>query len=366
MIDTTGIEIEESLNKYFLAVVKDFLIWTLLMSFLSLAFSFYGMGEYFYHLSFLLFLLSVFLFIVLKRRKICRKFLTRIIVIFIPLLLLVLCLVDDFLVPIKPFVYLFFAFFFIEIIRMAFILDSYIRSLLKKQQECQIVASFENRNRLLGKVSRSLLHDIATPVSILLGCLELSEGNKLGKREREDMHTNVRIAVNQMDVILHSTDFLMKRSSSVESFSIDECIEEIIALLGARIDEACILVERKYYAKDRIVGDRNVFLRVFLNILLNAVEELEKRDREERRISVKTSETPEFFTVCISDNGDGFDSKLQRVFNSEEFIFSGKDLDFGSGLVFVKYCMREIFHGDVKIESGKGEMRNCFRLSIPR
>ncbi|HKM19968.1 MAG TPA: HAMP domain-containing sensor histidine kinase [Candidatus Dojkabacteria bacterium] len=366
MSNRTSMKLEDSLNEYTLTVVKDLFLCTLVMSCLSLLLCFYGMGEHYYHLSCLFFLLAIFLFVVLKRRDKCGKFLTKMIAIFTPLLLLGLFLVDDFVISIKPLVYLYFTFFLIEIIRMAFLLDSYVRSLLKKQQEYQIVASFENRNRLLGKVSRSLLHDIATPVSILLGCLELSEGRKLSKIEREDLYTNVKIAVNQMDSILHSTDFLMKRSSSVESFSIDECIEEIVTLLRVRTDEACILVERNYHTKENITGDRNVFLRVFLNVFLNAIEELEKRKRDVRKISIKTSETPEFFTVYIFDNGDGFDSKLQRVFNNEEFIFSGKALDLGSGLVFVKYCVREIFNGDIKIENHKGEMRNCLKLVIPR
>jgi len=366
MSNRTSMKLEDSLNEYTLTVVKDLFLCTLVMSCLSLLLCFYGMGEHYYHLSCLFFLLAIFLFVVLKRRDKCGKFLTKMIAIFTPLLLLGLFLVDDFVISIKPLVYLYFTFFLIEIIRMAFLLDSYVRSLLKKQQEYQIVASFENRNRLLGKVSRSLLHDIATPVSILLGCLELSEGRKLSKIEREDLYTNVKIAVNQMDSILHSTDFLMKRSSSVESFSIDECIEEIVTLLRARTDEACILVERKYYAKENITGDRNVFLRVFLNVFLNAIEELEKRKRDVRKISIKTSETPNFFTVHISDNGDGLNPELQRIFNNEDFICSVKALDLGSGLVFVKYCMREVFNGDIKVESKKGEMKNCFTMLIPR
>lgn len=357
---------EKDLDRYTLAVVRDLLICKVCMLLLSSLLFLLKLEDYYYFITCFLFLSSVTLFLVLKRKKQQKCSLLKIYTISIPFLLLALLLVDDFFFSIKPLVYLFFAFFIIEVIRMGFLIHNYLNMILKKHKEYRIVTNFENRSNLLGKVSRSLLHDIATPVSILSGSCELLERECLSKREFEEFVSNVKIATNQLDVILHSTDFLMKRNSSLSSFSFDECIEEIITLLRGRIDSAGILIESRYSEKVKIDGDRNIFLRIFLNIFLNAVEELEKRNKDGKKIYVRVVCTSKYICVSVIDNGNGVDSKLKKMLNSEGFVMSEKKADVGSGLVFVKYCMKEVFGGKIRINYNKKEQENSVKLYFPR
>lgn len=357
---------EKDLDRYTLAVVRDLLICKVCMLLLSSLLFLLKLEDYYYFITCFLFLSSVTLFLVLKRKKQQKCSLLKMYTISIPFLLLALLLVDDFFFSIKPLVYLFFAFFIIEVIRMGFLIHNYLNMILKKHKEYRIVTNFENRGNLLGKVSRSLLHDIATPVSILSGSYELLERSNLNKKEYDIFLSNVKIAVDQLNVILHSTDFLMKESSLYTSFSFDECIEEIVALLKSRIDTASIVIERRYGKTVSVDGDRNIFLRIFLNIFLNAIEELEKRDRDVKRICIGLASTPKYICVSVVDNGEGIDSRVKEMLNSEGFVMSEKTDDIGSGLFFVKYCMREVFGGKIRIDNNVKEKRNSVRLYFPR
>lgn len=357
---------ENDLYRYTLAVVRDLLLCTVTMSALCLILFISRKGDYYYIISLVLFLSSIVLFIGLSKGGKGKKYIVNTFAVLTPLVLLLFLLIDDFVFPVKPLVYLFFFFFIVEIVRIGFLLRDYLEAILRKQKNYKIAANFENRNNLLGKVSRSLLHDIATPVSILSGSLELLERRKLDKIESKIFQTNVKVAVNQIEAILHSTDFLMKNSSFVVNFTFNECIDEIITLLQSRINDSCIVVEKTYQVKDRIYGDRNVFLRVFLNVFLNAIEELEKRESEIRRISIRTFDTPNSFCVSICDNGNGLDPALRVMLNSEGFALSRKTMDIGSGLIFIKYGMREIFNGKIRIDYNQKEHRNCFKLYFPR
>lgn len=357
---------EKDLDRYTFAVVRDLLICKAFMFLLSFILFLLKSHDYYYFITCFLFISSIILFFVLRKKGNKHKFFLKTYLISIPFLLFILLLIDDFLFPIKPLVYLFFSFFIIEVIRMGFLIHNYLNMLVKKHKEYRMVTNFENRSNLLGKVSRSLLHDIATPVSILSGSCELLEREHLSKREFEDFISNVKVATNQLDVILHSTDFLMKKSSSLTSFSFEECIEEIVTLLRSRIDSSDILIESRYGKKVEIDGDRNIFLRIFLNIFLNAVEELEKRDKDVKKISITVSSTSKYICVSVIDNGNGMDSRLKEMLNSEGFVMSEKTEDIGSGLIFVKYCMKEVFGGRIRIDYNKKEQRNSVKLYFPR
>lgn len=356
---------EGSLRNYIYGVVEDFDLCLLYMSILSLLIDVFGSGDY-YPFSCTFYLISLLIFLVLRKKSKYQDCFMKIFLILIPILPLTLIVIDDFVLSIKPLLYFSLLCFVVEIIRVSVLFKKYLDKVLKKQNEYRLVASFENRNSLLGKVSRQLLHDIATPVSILSGTSDLLERKFIDKREYEELRGNLKIAVSQIDAILHSTDFLMRRNSCNEYFQFNECIDQVLLLLKSRISGGNILVEVNYNTDEMIYGDRNIFLRVFLNIFLNAVEELEKKARKIRKITIKTIQTPKCIHIDVCDNGDGLDFSKRVLLNKKDFIISKKNMDMGCGLVFVKYCMKEVFDGSLRVSYNKEKHENVVRLSFPR
>ncbi len=357
---------EKILERYTLFAVRKFLIFLLILSFLSLLLSFLGYGIHYYFLSCLLFLLSVIIFFIARKRGKVLGLLVENFYILVISLLVFLLIFNDFIFFIKPILYTYILFFLVEEIKELLFFQKYNSLLLKRKKMYKIVASYENCNALLGKVSRYLLHDMATPVSVLSCSYELLERKYLSKMERADFKSNLKYAIEQIDAILHSTDFLMKKSQQSTHFSINESVRQVINLLGSRIKEDKIVVKERFDINAKIFGDRNVFLRIFLNVFLNSIEELERRGKDYKEIFVEVFETPKYLCVSVADNGDGLDSKLQVMMNNGNYILSSKHMELGSGLIFIKYCMKEVFDGKIRINYNEEEGMNYFRLYFPK
>lgn len=226
-------------------------------------------------------------------------------------------------------------------------------TLFKKEGESLIkTAKHENTNRMLGKVARSLIHDICTPLSVLsLVCEPMREGNFKEIRKVENQRDFVN-AVDQIVAILKSTNFLMKESSnSVEEFNVQETIKSVISLTRHKTCLAEIEVIEEYLGKEVLKGDRNTFLRIIGNIFLNAIEELEKREKE-RKIWIKVSRDGKYLVVDITDTGCGMDPDIIEVCDEKYFV-SSKTGCVSSGLAFVKESIKIAFNGSMKIRKSK-------------
>lgn len=357
---------EGILERHTLFVVRKFLFFLLILSFLSLLLSFFDYGIHYYFLSCQLFLLSVIIFFITRKRGKVLGLLVENFYIIVISLLVFLLIFNDFIFFIKPILYIYTLLFLVEGIKEVLFFQEYNSLLLKRKEMYKIVASYENCNILLGKVSRYLLHDMATPVSVLSCSYELLERKYLSKGERVIFKSNLKYAIEQIDAILHSTDFLMKKSQQRCYFSVNECVRQVINLLENRIRRDEIVVKERFDTNGKIFGDRNVFLRIFLNVFLNSIEELERRGKDYKEIFVEIFETPKYLCVSVVDNGDGLDPKLQVMLNNANYMFSGKHMGLGSGLIFIKYCMKEVFNGRIRIKYDEEEGMNYFRLYFPK
>ena len=95
-----------------------------------------------------------------------------------------------------------------------------------------------------------------------------------------------------------------------------------------------------------VKGDRDQCLRVFNNILKNAVQAIEGRDQP--RIRVTWVKEKPGVTIAIEDNGCGIDDSLkQKIFSPN---FTTKSTGSGLGLAMVKNCLQG-FGGNVYVDS---------------
>lgn len=102
---------------------------------------------------------------------------------------------------------------------------------------------------------------------------------------------------------------------------------------------------------------------VFLNLLVNAVQALQKVDQPQSpRVSVSARDESDRVMVEIEDNGPGIDPEVQdRIF--EPFVSTKGDSQSGLGLAICRELI-EAAGGDVQVESAPGEGA-LFRLIFP-
>ncbi|BBO91681.1 response regulator [Desulfosarcina ovata] len=98
---------------------------------------------------------------------------------------------------------------------------------------------------------------------------------------------------------------------------------------------------------------------VFMNILVNAAQAIEKSGR----ITIKTGQVDQMVEVRISDTGCGIDAThLPRIFDP---FFTTKDVGKGTGLgMNIAYNIIKKHNGDIRVESAKGK-GTTFIIRLP-
>lgn len=109
----------------------------------------------------------------------------------------------------------------------------------------------------------------------------------------------------------------------------------------------------------KIFADRDQLMRVFSNILKNAVQAVPQTRKGDIRISVSSEN--DFHTVAVSDNGTGILPALQsKIFTPN---FTTKTSGMGLGLAMVKSTL-EAMGGNVRFETAE-DKGTVFYITIP-
>ena len=108
-----------------------------------------------------------------------------------------------------------------------------------------------------------------------------------------------------------------------------------------------------------IMSDRSQLQQVFLNIINNAVDAIEKQGT----ITVRTAKKAENLVIDIKDTGKGIpDTVKKRIFDP---FFTTKAAEKGTGLgLSITYRIIEKLGGTIRVRSRKGQ-GSCFTVVLP-
>lgn len=228
-----------------------------------------------------------------------------------------------------------------------------IQEVFKKQSEVMY------KQAVLGNITQALLHDIATPMSVVLGSTKLLEGSCV-----DDSNLQMIVdSVMQMDEIVENSKSLIKREDSRSKFSPREEVLKALAVLEKRIADANIKVVVDISEGIEIEGVQVLFNRLISNILINAIEELGVSNRKNKRIDIVGTVDSNVLTLEVKDNGRGISKDMvEHIFDAE---FSSKDDDhLGFGLSFVRDIVEGRFGGSVEVSTMVGEY-TLFVVKVP-
>ena len=139
---------------------------------------------------------------------------------------------------------------------------------------------------------------------------------------------------------------------------INECLESTINIIWNELKYRCE-VQKEYGDLPRTVCNPQQLNQVFMNLLLNAAQAIEKQGV----IRIRTWAEGGWVHVAISDTGSGIPAdKINRIF---EPFFTTKEVGKGTGLgLSIVYDIVKKHKGDIQVESeaGKG---TTFTVRVP-
>lgn len=212
------------------------------------------------------------------------------------------------------------------------------------------------------KMLASMAHDIKAPLSTIIDLLDVvSKGyvedidkiKELVIRAGQKAETLVLMLDDILDYTLLEDKAMMKR----EVVNIFEILNESISMMKiyAREREIALILRKDLYGEKNVNGNYTFLLRVFNNLIMNAI----KYNKKNGEISIDYSEDTEknTITTAVADTGIGIaedeQEKVFKIFERGRNARRNINGSLGLGLSLVKQIIED-HDGEIKLTSTVG------------
>lgn len=197
----------------------------------------------------------------------------------------------------------------------------------------------------LGQMSAGFAHEIKNPLSSIQATNELIEDEC---KENDDIYELIGIQKKELSRLKELLKQFLNfaKPSSIENVDIDltELIESLMKLIKTQKKHGVSFINNLSDKNLKIKGDYKKLYQVFLNLVLNAIDAIEK----DGKVDVILEDINKYLCVIVQDNGSGIKKEhLDQVFNP---FFTTKDKGTGLGLS-IAFKIIEQHKGIIKIES---------------
>lgn len=239
----------------------------------------------------------------------------------------------------------------------------------KRIQETNRALLESERLATIGRMASSVSHDLRHYLAAVYANAEFLASSRLTEAERNDLFTEIRMAVHGTTELIDSLLIFSRTGTAVQRSPelVSTLIERAIALVGAHPDAEGVVLRSKYGESKGTLAvlDARQIERAIYNLLLNACQSTRKEGNspEIRLVVAEITVTSKDLMVTIIDNGPGV-AETVRDSLFEPFVSEGKQSGTGLGLTLA-HCIAQEHGGFVKlVRSQPGE--TVFLLSIAR
>ncbi len=236
-----------------------------------------------------------------------------------------------------------------------------IRDLTRlKQMEAQI----QRRERLtaMGQLASGVAHEIRNPLNAISTIIQQLNRDFVPQDNQEEYHQLTTIVYQEVQRINRTIEnflrFARPEPMQLEKFSLPEFFQRLHRQYQPILQEKGIHLRLQMDWHGQVRWDREKMQQVFMNLMQNAIDVLEKDGEIRIQVSGGDSGT---VVVRFQDNGPGIPPEVQsRIFN---LYFTTKPQGTGVGLAIVQRIVDE--HGGwihLQSEPGKGTV---FVITIP-
>ncbi len=235
-----------------------------------------------------------------------------------------------------------------------------MRSSLKHEIELSNVKS---------KYISTISHEFRTPLSIIYSNLQLLENHRfqLDAETINDAFELSRMAVKSLLRVLDKVtviDAVNKGKLEFKPAMAD--MEKLCRNLVKDLNEMEMVPDRIdliiHQIPDEVWIDESLFTHIFTNLLLNALNFSDKKQRVQFEISMISSDTAGF---SITDHGIGIpEEEMNYIFEPFYRTSNARNArGSGLGLAVVRDCLK-LHHGEVSFESSLG-VGSVFKVTLP-
>jgi signal transduction histidine kinase len=182
----------------------------------------------------------------------------------------------------------------------------------------------------LGKLAGGVAHELNNPLTIVQGYAELIKETAGEERIRKQSSVILSESQRMKRIIEDMARFWRPPSAGQSIFDMRDVVRDVAAMHEHELHHHEITLDIRCPAEPLpVMGTRDALRQVFLKVVHNAIEAIERDGRHgERRISIDLNRMEGSAQAMITDTGPGFDDP-ERVFDP---FYTTKDPGDGPGL----------------------------------
>lgn len=225
---------------------------------------------------------------------------------------------------------------------------------------------FERQKKLdfVGSQVGSLIHEVKNINIIVKGFSKMlhKDSSNLNERQRSSIDMILQATEQVEDLANNYKEYMKNSKMDFKMEDIGEIIKQSIDFSRESLNEKQVAIEfnNKYNPLKAFVN-KTYLQQVFINLIKNSTEAISK-DKEDRKITIKTELIDDMITIHFYDTGKGIPlENWESIF--DPFI-SFKDKGMGLGLAFVKKILFE-HRGDIVVADSTPAGTH-FKITIPQ
>ena len=211
-----------------------------------------------------------------------------------------------------------------------------------KNKELESEKLKSEKHTTISYLSNKILKELQVPMANIKDIIANydNEGN-ISKEKIYGIDKNINKIIKLSSMVLDYSD---TQQYSFEKLDLKDIIDKSIDNCKDILKDTMIDLSKLYTHKEYVIGNKDKLEKVISNILINAVEAV---DKVGGRINITTKSLPNGIRIKISDNGRGIESKnLKRIFDP----FVSLRNSSGLGLAIAKKIIKE-HNGEISVRS---------------
>ena len=215
------------------------------------------------------------------------------------------------------------------------------------------------------EMARQIAHEIKNPLTPMKLSLQLLNRSWDEKDERFEsrLKSISKTMIEQIDTLADTatsfSDFAKLSKVNLEKIDINELIQSCVVIFShdENVEVCAELPETPVF----VLADKEKTIRLFNNLIKNAIQSIPKERQGLVRVTVSKSEKSDFAIIKVIDNGRGIPEEIQsRIF---ELHFTTKSTGSGFGLAICK-SVAESSNGRIYFETEQ-DKGTTFCVELP-
>ncbi len=234
---------------------------------------------------------------------------------------------------------------------------SYRKKVLSQIQhirETDNILAQQSKMAAMGEMLANIAHQWRQPLSLIS---TISTGVKMKRKllkvddeelykSMDDIHTSVQHLSQTIDDF---SDYFNPNKVK-EHFYLEQTFDKMLKLINAPIKKNEIIIVKEY-ENIQVYNLENELLQVLINIVNNAISQLEKIESHQRLLFIHASCLKNSVVIKVKDNAHGIDEKIMKRIFEPYFTTKHKSRGTGLGLYMCQEIIVKHMHGNIEAKN---------------